>query len=780
MTDCMHTYDWPGGNAASEMYKDVMPTVLWSAHNVSCKTKIYAGATYYGFVYAYLTVASITKDAITSAELIGTSTNCLFKGTSGYVEKWAEPSSQWSSTSNKDKYEALDLVSGSNQLLWQRDKVKICGSYEDATLNISMSFNFVGSLGISVNMKTDTTKPAPIALMDITIASDSTFNLNKSDYLFMPGSKLEVEQNATVNIGSGKEPVDVTALTYEKLNGIEFTHNNINNNNPWPEKNDALIINNGTINVNGKIGGKIISTSEGAVLNIVNDDGTLSDYKFYNKVSDPYYVRGTSQAIGNINGNENDNFSKNSYTSSLVDGEIVWMLSTNVSEFTINFYDGNTKLDTKVIHVVGSTEYKILGTEYSTTKLHYDFVEWLLANGNQAKNYILSENENSINLYASWNEHKYIIDYYFSSGTNDDGTINYLDEIDVTFESKLEEFTISNFIDNKLIISTQASYNNMAFAGWYIGVDKRINKTFTSITLEQFEQYLTQYPNINLMLYGEFIESPANIRFRTDYSDVATPISGTIMSPKGLQQQITLTDLDELSYQNTNNNNKFEYYFVGWYINGSDIVYNPNETIKIDIDDDIEFIAKWKKKITISFGEAPLGYTYTDSSNIYLTPHSDFNLVGLGDVNNIQTSDKAQLTKVTLKHYVISTDPLNQYPITATITDITESFTLTPIVQSDNYYRITYTGDVNHILERPGGTFIYDNIDYIAEKVQLVFMVSGKEGGWLGLGKKRTTITISGGCSVSAHGAYSDEPSIIDFGEVTLTGEITVTAKYGS
>lgn len=135
---------------------------------------------------------------------------------------------------------------------------------------------------------------------------------------------------------------------------------------------------------------------------------------------------------------------------------------------------------------------------------------------------------------------------------------------------------------------------------------------------------------------------------------------------------------------------------------------------------------------------------------------------------------------MTLKHYVISTDPLNQYPITATITDITESFTLTPIVQSDNYYRITYTGDVDHILEKPG-TFVYDNINYIAEKVQLVFKVSGKEGAWLtGWGKKRTTITISGGYSGSAHGAYSNDPSTIDFGEVTLTGEITVTAKYGS
>lgn len=596
MTDCMHTYDWPGGNAGKNMHNDVMPTVLWSAHNVSCKTKIYAGATYYGFVYAYMStdipiVGKVTIDATPTAELIGTSSNCLFKGSSGYVEKWAEPSSQWSSSSNTDKYEALDLVTGSNQLLWQRDKVKVYGAYEDATLNISLSFSV-----IKVDMKTDTTKPAPIALMDITIASGSTFNLNKSDYLFMPGSKLEVEQNATVNIAGGNEPVDVTALTYKKLNGIEFTYNNINNNNPWPEKNDALIINNGTINVNGKIGGKIISTSEGAVLNIVNDNGTLSNYKFYNKVSDPYYVRGTSQAIGNINGNENDNFSKNSYISSLVDGEIVWVLSTNVTEFTINFYDGDTKLDTKVIHVVGSTEYKILGTEYLTTKLHYDFVEWLLANGNQAKNYILSENENSINLYASWNEHKYIIDYYFASGTNEDGTINYLEKNDITFESKLEEFTISNFIDNKLIISTQASYNNMAFAGWYIGVDKRINKTFTAITLEQFEQYLTQYPNMNLMLYGEFIESPANITFITDYPDIATPITRTIISQKGLQQQITLTDLNELSYQSTNNNNKFEYYFVGWYIDDSDTLYNPNETITLDIVGDIEFTAKWIKK----------------------------------------------------------------------------------------------------------------------------------------------------------------------------------------
>lgn len=761
-TDVMTFNDWPStSNAMSIVQDKAFPFLSWNMHNISCNTYIYTGSTYKAFTSIYgssflVGYREVTLDVIYNTY---TSNSCLFmpsqsSKSTDYILKKGQTSA--------DTY-IFDITT-SNQDAGQKDIVEVSGDYYDGQLRVAIS-------GYSFNSSTEIA--LPLSYFDLIVKSNSNLTFSKSSYIFMCGTKMVIEENANVTINGCYIAFDkIDDTTNKPIIGDYFNTYLIN-------RKSSEVINNGTIKGTGSIGG------------IVNTEAINSSISISNYAINSIKIKNSGNGVKNVSnyelygtfvGNEIKSFNEvistlnvKSFKSSY-DNYYYWNSENDVTIFTLNFYDGNNLLESLTIQVVGSTTYKILGSEYLATKQHYKFIEWLLADGRKAKDYILEEN--AINLYASWEEKKYSIVYHFGCGYKDDGTPNYIDPNEISYVDKLETFTISNFINNVLNISTQVSYNNMVFDGWYVGLDKTINKKFSSITLEQFENYLGQNLSSDLMLYGEFIESPANIRFRTDYSDVATPISGTIMSPKGLQQSITLTDLDELSYQNTNNNNKFEYYFVGWYINDSDIVYNPNETITIDIDGDIEFIAKWEKKITISFGEAPLGYTYTDSSNIYLTPHSDFNLVGLGDVNNIQTSDKAQLTKVTLKHYVISTDPLNQYPIAATITDITESFTVTPIVQSDIYYRITYKGDVEHILEKPA-TIPYDNIDYISEKVQLVFKVSGKEGGLFGWGKKRTTITISGGCSVSAHGAYSDDPSIIDFGEKTLTGEITVTAKYG-
>ena len=88
--DCMHTYDWPGGKAGSQMYKKVLPTNAWSVHNISCKVAIYAGAIYKAFVYANGTLPILgLQDIYASAILIGDSQtqNCLFKITSGYAKR---------------------------------------------------------------------------------------------------------------------------------------------------------------------------------------------------------------------------------------------------------------------------------------------------------------------------------------------------------------------------------------------------------------------------------------------------------------------------------------------------------------------------------------------------------------------------------------------------------------------------------------------------------------------------------------------------------------------
>lgn len=356
-TDCMHTYDWPGGNAASGMNDDVLPTNAWSAHNISCKTRLYAGATYYGYVY----FVAAKQDLETTALLIGsdTSKNSLFKITSGYIEKSATPAT---STPN-DK--TLYLVTGSNQIEGQRDLVRIYGNCVDSKFKMSVTALLI----ITVNMETNTSKPATIGYMDIYVESGSNFSLSNSDYLFLPGSKLVIEKGATVTIGSN---VDVTMATWSEINGLSGGFKN-----HCKDKVDAKAILNGAVIVNGSIGGIWESTEESAILNISGGNATAA-YVTMLGSSSPYCYRGTLAATGNINGTINSNFSKTVYVSVNNNGTYYWTEATNVTEFTLNFHDGNTLLESKTILVVGDTTYIVTGSEYATTKKYYDFVEWTL------------------------------------------------------------------------------------------------------------------------------------------------------------------------------------------------------------------------------------------------------------------------------------------------------------------------------------------------------------------------------------------------------------------
>lgn len=393
--DCMHTYDWPGGKAGSQMYKKVLPTNAWSVHNISCKVAIYAGAIYKAFVYANGTLPILgLQDIYASAILIGDSQtqNCLFKITSGYAEKIATPAA---STPN-DK--ALYLVTGSNQEKGQRDSVKIYGNCEDATLNVALT-----ALGITVNMETSTDKPATVGYMDISVEEGSKFTLTKSDYLFLPGSSLTVKKGATVTIGSN---VDVTMATWSEIEGLSGGFKN-----HCKDKVDAKAIVNGAVIVNGSIGGIWESAEESAILNISGGQNTISTYRTMISSDDQYYIQKTLAATGNINGTINSNFSKTVYVSVNNNGIYYWTEATNVTEFTLNFHDGNTLLESKTILVVGDTTYIVTGSEYASTKKYYDFVEWTLDKEGTIK--LNSENgkltkgiNDTINLYAQWEAKK--------------------------------------------------------------------------------------------------------------------------------------------------------------------------------------------------------------------------------------------------------------------------------------------------------------------------------------------------------------------------------------
>ena len=664
--DCMHTYDWPGGVAGSEMYNDVLPTNAWSVHNISCKMAIYAGAIYKAFVYTYLSKLGITKDAAPISNLIGSATtkNCLFKITSGYAEKIATPAA---STPN-DK--ALYLVTGSNQEKGQRDLIKIYGNCEDNVLDITLK------VIITVSLQTGTDKPATVGYMNISVEEGSKFTLTKSDYLFLPGSSLTVKKGATVTIGSN---VDVTMATWSEINGLSGGFKN-----HCKDKVDAKAIVNGAVIVNGSIGGIWETTSENAILNI-SGGNTTSSYKTMlgsTKVEKKYYAERSTASTGNINGNINSNFSKTVYVSVNNNGTYYWTEATNVTEFTLNFHDGNTLLESKTILVVGDTTYIVTGSEYATTKKYYDFVEWTLDKEGTIK--LNSENgkltkgiNDTINLYAQWEAKKYSISYTAGYGEIEVGEPRYILLADlINNENLITEFTINDFVNNEIQLYKDVKYyvNDVEkyFEGWYVGIDKSTGVIIDKMTIKYLDAFIEQYGESQpIPLFCNFTDQkPIEITYNTSVGNLTK--DKDILSSTGT---ITLPDISQATYNEYQYNRDYDKYFVGWQINETGTVYSAGASI--DINEDTTFIAVWSDKYTLRFNLNGGKFTNTASDIVYYYCPTE----------SVDTNTFENPTK---EHFTFTTWSATN----ATITNTNLTFTASSangVILTANYSEITYT-----------------------------------------------------------------------------------------
>lgn len=592
-TDCMHTYDWPGGTAASGMNDDVLPTNAWSAHNISCKTRLYAGATYYGYVY----FVAAKQNLETTALLIGkdSSSNSLFKIKSGYIEKSATHAT---STPN-DK--TLYLVTGSNQIKGQRDLVRIYGNCVDSKLKMSVSALFI----FSVSMETNTSKPATIGYMDIYVESGSNFSLSNSDYLFLPGSKLVIEKGATVTIGSN---VDVTMATWSAINSLD-------GNNCFKshcvDPTDAKAILNGTLIVNGSIGGTFETTLESAVLNISGGSVTSRYVTMinYNKTENTaYFAKGQLSALGNIDGTENSNFQQVMYVSVNNNGTYYWTEATNVAQFNLHFYDGDTLLETKVIVMLleNETIYQVNGSEYVPAKKYYEFIEWTLDKAGTIKldsenSILVNGTNNDINLYAQWEAKKYSINYIAAYGETENGEIKYISIDDlVNAENLVVEFTVNDFINGEMPLFRNLKYYaegvEKYFEGWYVGIDKSTGVIIDKITTKYLDAFIEKYGESQpIPLFCNFIDSkPINVSYVTSTGNATK--ESEILTASG---KITLPDITNDTRKDYHSNVNYSKYFAGWQINGTGTIYTAGQ--EIDINEDTTFIAVWSDKYKLTF-----------------------------------------------------------------------------------------------------------------------------------------------------------------------------------
>ena len=268
--DCIRTYDFPGGTAGRNMYKDVFPANAWTAHNISCETKIMSGAIYKSILNVKVV---IRIDA--TATIIGTSGSCFFKpvaiNDNTYLIK---------TTTDLPNATNLSTIGGSNQIAGQKELFELYGSWEDSSFSISVSV---------ITFETSEEKPAPMGFVDVTLKSGSSLTISNSSYMFMPGTKLIIEENATLTCNKRLIFLRYSdlpdATSYEKYRFITYCK----------DTDDAEADVYGTMVINGSVGGRINPMSTTARLNI--SGAVESTYRSLSATDSPYYKEASVPAV---------------------------------------------------------------------------------------------------------------------------------------------------------------------------------------------------------------------------------------------------------------------------------------------------------------------------------------------------------------------------------------------------------------------------------------------------------------------------------------------------
>lgn len=538
--DALTIYDWPGGDAAKDMYKTAFPTNAYTVHNISCHTKVFSGAIYKARVY--LNAVSGTIGLNETIVIIGTQNNKgMFNAdsdslASDYILKSVITNQKdIETTKNINSNIALSnqRATGTVTTLNHRDNIEIYGKYSDAPTEISKTVFL-----ITIALKTSTSIPLPVGFMDITVRNKSTLTLNSSDYLILPGAKLTVDNGGKLTLGNN---VDLVALPYASApttGNYRYTRFYTANTDGNGKKDGKLIVN-GTLSGSGySLGGNISTEQAGATLNIVNASGS---YVTMRGGSKPYYETGTVNASGDIMTSQNSyaqrNLSTGTYYSKKVNGKFVWYSQTA----TITF-KANDKTHSTISRTVGANGYTISAADFPTTpptKDYYAFDKWYIdeALTKEATGQTIFI---SCALYAGWTANRYSITYKYKYNGGE------YENVDNSAYNK----TIYTYEDS-FFLAPAFSKDGYKFYRWYS--DEACTEPITQIS----------GMGENITLYGEFIDADVEVYVVTyvnSNNEVDTPSAENVKSTEAAN--FKPADLGKI----TNDDTSKSKYFLGWYI----------------------------------------------------------------------------------------------------------------------------------------------------------------------------------------------------------------------
>lgn len=571
--DALTIYDWPGGDAAKDMYKTAFPTNAYTVHNISCPTKVFSGAIYKARVY--LNAVGGTIGLNEPIVIIGTQNNKgMFNAdsdssASDYIFKSVI-------TNQKDIETAKDINSNialSNQratgtvtTLNHRDNIEIYGKYSDAPTEISKTVLF-----ITIALKTSTSIPLPVGFMDITVRNKSTLTLNSSDYLILPGAKLTVDNGGTLTLGNN---VDIVALPYSAAptTGNRRYSQYYTTNTDGNGKKDGKLIVNGTLSGSGySLGGNISTEVVGATLNVANASGSYVTMRHTGK---PYYDSGTINAYGDIMTSQSSyaqrNLSAGTYYSTKIDSDYVWYKNSA----TITYHTNGGTLNETTQNITLPSGGYISSNLPKPTRPYYEFNGWYYDSALTQKATTIFA---SCDLYAKWTPIQYKIVYklpYAECGTLVNDSLSGT-EVKTLATPRQQTITVDG--------------TEYTFSGWYLNSD-RTGKPITEVSAVNANKQ--NIINVYAFYRGgtytvNYEENPENLLHNNNLT-AEKPESQTFDKGKAVSQS-ELQSLD--SY---NGKTFFMFYFAGWYLStdSSTIITSLSSTI----DGDITLCAKWIKK----------------------------------------------------------------------------------------------------------------------------------------------------------------------------------------
>lgn len=231
-------YDFRGGQYTFHVYTSISPFNQYGMVNIQCKQIFYAGSTH----YAYMELYANSKHNSTQQKVFGK--GGVIEATDGYLMR------EYDRTADKITL-TLAGTAKTNALSLEVDSYKA----DMKVLFFPIPWNYNVVIG-------DGTTPTTLT----------------ADYLYkiMTGASLTIQKNATVNLGG-------SAIIYSAFDNSELTYGG--NGKGYPQKEAAKFTLNGTLNVTGTFGGKVVSTENGAVLSFGSKAKSSASSKESKKVT---------------------------------------------------------------------------------------------------------------------------------------------------------------------------------------------------------------------------------------------------------------------------------------------------------------------------------------------------------------------------------------------------------------------------------------------------------------------------------------------------------------